>query len=209
MLIVFEGVDRSGKSTQCRMLKEALEELGYRVKYYRYPDRTLPHTGAVVNEYLAKTIDMPPNAASLLLASVLWAQQDTLRLEDDNTIVLMDRHVWSSIAYSVTRGMDESVMRRISKGLQDPDLILFIDAPPELAARRGDFGKERFDKIEFQASVASIMRRLSEESTTPVFKLDASLDPSHISRTILATVLSLVVSKSLITKEKGWPSASK
>ena len=36
-LIVFEGLDRAGKSTQCEMLVEALRKDGVRVKYMRFP----------------------------------------------------------------------------------------------------------------------------------------------------------------------------
>lgn len=36
-LIVFEGLDRAGKTTQCQMLVEALEKSGQKVKFMRFP----------------------------------------------------------------------------------------------------------------------------------------------------------------------------
>lgn len=38
-LIVVEGLDRAGKSTQCRLLAENLEKAGHKVKHMRFPSK--------------------------------------------------------------------------------------------------------------------------------------------------------------------------
>jgi dTMP kinase len=38
-LIVFEGLDRAGKSTQCQMLVEALQQNGAKVRHMRFPGK--------------------------------------------------------------------------------------------------------------------------------------------------------------------------
>lgn len=40
-LIVFEGLDRSGKSTQCQLLQEHLEQQGEKVRYVKFPGERL------------------------------------------------------------------------------------------------------------------------------------------------------------------------
>lgn len=40
-LIVLEGCDRSGKSTQCKMLKETLEQRGFPVELFRFPGEVI------------------------------------------------------------------------------------------------------------------------------------------------------------------------
>lgn len=197
MLIVFEGIDRSGKSTQCQRLREALEALGHLVKCHRHPDRTMPYIGSLINDYLSKTVDISPAAASLLLASDLWARQPQLRQDaagdGGGAIVLMDRYVWTATAYSTTRGTEESVMRRLTQGVLSPDLTILLKADPRVTAGRGDFGQERFDKIEFQTSVAEIMGRLCKEAPPEqVLVVDASLAPDRVAEIVLRAVLELI-----------------
>ncbi len=55
-------------------------------------------------------------------------------------------------------------MRRLTQGVLSPDLTILLKADPRVTAGRGDFGQERFDKIEFQTSVAEIMGRLCKEA---------------------------------------------
>jgi dTMP kinase len=43
-LIVFEGLDRAGKSTQCQMLVDALQNDGAKVKYMRFPGKKFGYT---------------------------------------------------------------------------------------------------------------------------------------------------------------------
>lgn len=52
-LITVEGLDRSGKSTQCRMLVHALNGCACPAKGIRFPDRQSALTGAVINTYLS------------------------------------------------------------------------------------------------------------------------------------------------------------
>lgn len=51
-LIVFEGLDRAGKTTQCQMLVEALQEDGEKVQFMRFPG--MPHALFVRRDWRAK-----------------------------------------------------------------------------------------------------------------------------------------------------------
>ena len=65
-LIVFEGVDRCGKSTQTKMLAEALPN----AKLMRFPDRTTA-TGKIVDAYL-KIFELDDKAVHLLFSANGW-----------------------------------------------------------------------------------------------------------------------------------------
>lgn len=115
-LIVFEGGDKCGKSTQCNLLYKKLlenETIKERVKLAKYPgkpnvliviqDRSNV-TGHLVNKYLKGEIELNPIAASLLLAANLWESKDKLTMTTTNDdIVIMDRYFYSNIAYSAAR----------------------------------------------------------------------------------------------------------
>ncbi len=65
-LIVFEGLDRCGKTTQARMLAEAVA-----AKQGRFPARDTP-VGAIISEYLSSRRHLDDRAVHLLFAANRW-----------------------------------------------------------------------------------------------------------------------------------------
>jgi dTMP kinase len=45
-----------------------------------------------------------------------------------------------------------------------PDVVLYLDMPLEEAAKRGQYGGERYEKLEFQKKVSNIYSKLKEEN---------------------------------------------
>ncbi len=194
MLVVFEGVDRSGKSTQCALLQAHLEAAfpAATVHLLRYPDRKDPFTGPLIEAYLGGSATAPASAtpshavstlslhaASLILAANLWQMRDAV-VEALNTgaqpVVIMDRYTWSNVAYSTARGMDRRTFEAINSGLPVPDLIVYMDADVAATSQRAGFGKERYDNVPFQAQVAATMASLYEAATSGKDQaLDATL----------------------------------
>ena len=72
--IVFEGVDRSGKSTQCDLLYKHYEEKGVLVQQIRFPDRSTI-VGKTIDGYLrgeGKATDLNPQLSHLLFTANRW-----------------------------------------------------------------------------------------------------------------------------------------
>jgi len=180
--VVFEGIDRSGKSTQCQLLYEALEQKGLMVKKIRYPDRNCPVTGKLINDYLGKQIELVPEAASLILLANLWQMKETLNRNDE--ILLMDRYIWSNVAYSAARSMSSEIFEKLAEGLPEPDLIVYLDADPQKVQRRSEYGSERFDRVEFQIRVKNEMEKLARGSN--VLRIDAEKNQEDIHTELLA-----------------------
>ena len=93
MLIVFEGLDRSGKSTQVRLLNEALNTGNNRAaEVWRYPNRTTS-IGKLINSYLNKEIEMEDHAVHLLFSANRWETVNDMKaLLNNGTHLIMDRY---------------------------------------------------------------------------------------------------------------------
>ncbi len=142
LLITFEGIDGSGKSTQARRLKERLETLGFSVLLYREPGGTA--IGEKIRSLLLDTshCDMSP-LTELFLYLAARAQitaQSIVPSLNNGSIVLMDRYLDSTIAYQgYARGLGMERLRELNllaTGGLLPDITFVIDCDPLVALTR-------------------------------------------------------------------------
>ncbi|KAL2529098.1 dTMP kinase [Forsythia ovata] len=70
-LIVLEGLDRCGKTSQSSRLVSYLESLGHAVESWRFPDRTT-NVGQMISSYLANKSHLDDRAVHLLFSANRW-----------------------------------------------------------------------------------------------------------------------------------------
>jgi dTMP kinase len=144
--IVFEGGEASGKSTQSTRLARRLGAV-----HTREPGGTT--VGAVLRELLldASTSSLDDRAEALLLAAdraqhVAEVVRPALAA---GRHVVSDRYIGSTLAYQgYGRGLPVAELRRLSVWAADglwPDLVLLLDVPAEVAARRLGHDPDRFE----------------------------------------------------------------
>jgi len=152
LFISFEGIDGSGKSTQCQMLYHDLLDGGYVVHLFREPG------GTKISEEIRKILldkehtEMSPVTEMLLYFSSrnqLITEKVKPALERGE-IVLLDRFVDSTIAYQ-GYGRDlslESIQKVADVAIGDvgPDLTILVDTPLETAEDRMD--TRELDRLE-------------------------------------------------------------
>ena len=158
MLIVIEGIDGAGTTTQARLLCDRLRNAGTACHLTREPSDG--PVGKLLREILAGA-HAPTDATTL---SLLFAadRADHIQREVDpaiarGEIVVSDRWYHSSLAYQGT-GEERTWIRELNARARTPDLTIYLDVDPELAAtRRADAGRpdELFDAIETQRRVAA------------------------------------------------------
>lgn len=138
-LIIVEGIDGSGKSTQLVILKNLLEANGFavdlsewnsslaikplnkRVKAQR-DARDLVHPRTF---HMTHAADMADRYAKLIAGSLKAGK-----------IVLCDRYMYTDIARSVARGADEKFIRKTYQFLPKPDLAFYFRVPVDVAVAR-------------------------------------------------------------------------
>lgn len=184
--IVFEGIDRSGKTTQVERVAGALAGEGRRVATMRFPDRASV-LGTVIDAYLAGTSEMNDRVAHLLFAANRWeavpALEGALRA---GTTVLVDRYSYSGIAYTAAKGYDPDWCAAPEAGLPRPDSVVYLDLPPGEAAKRAGYGAERYEELPFQTEVHALFARMV--AAEGWFRCDATRPPDEITDELVAHV---------------------
>lgn len=182
-LILFEGIDRCGKTTQSGLLTEYLATKTPS-EFVRFPDRT-SYIGKLINDYLANTAStsgVSDQTIHLLFSANRWEASKAIeeKLLTGTTFVC-DRYAYSGVSFSAakgTPGMDLDWCKACDKGLPSPDCIIYLDMPVEAAALRGNYGEERYEKIDFQVKVREqfmLLKKQDEESERlPWHVVDAS-----------------------------------
>ena len=207
-LIVFEGIEGAGKTTQIRILAERLAAGGITARGVREPGGT--PVGDDIREILLhpeKEI-APATEALLFMASraELVSRELGPSLEE-GIIVLLDRFFLSTYAYQVAgRGLPESEVRaanRLATGGLVPDLTLLLDVSASQGLGRADARGAR-DRIEnaadeFHQRVNSAFREFADPSWQdshpecgPITLIDATGDERTVHErilTVLATAL--------------------
>jgi dTMP kinase len=176
MFISLEGIDGSGKSTQARLLAEAL---GPETLLIREPGGT--DAAERIRELLADPALELDSLAELLL--FLAARADlTSRvirpaLEDGRTVV-SDRFADSSVAYQgAARGLGVgeviSLTDAATEGLW-PDLTVLLRLDPEVGLERAD-GTDRFESegLELQRAVAEAYGEIAQIASDRIVVIDA------------------------------------
>jgi len=150
-LIVFEGLDFTGKSTQVRLLSERVAARGIPVRTTREPGGT--PLGEEVRRLLLsrRHTDLLPLSELLLLIACraqVYAQVIKPAL-GQGCVVISSRYRLSSLAYQgYGRGLDLSFIHRLNDAATEgrkPDMTFLIDLPAEAAIARK---KGEGDRIE-------------------------------------------------------------
>jgi dTMP kinase len=196
-LILFEGIDRCGKTTQTARLAEYIASKG-KCESIRFPDRT-SYIGKLINDYLLSTKEtenVSDQTIHLLFSANRWeAAKDIEKKLNDGITLICDRYAYSGVAFSSakdTPGMDLNWCRTCDRGLPSPDCIIYLDMPVEKAAQRGEFGNERYEKIDFQLKVREKFMALKDadeaNNLVPWHTIDAQQSIEDISTQINAIV---------------------
>ena len=190
MLTVLEGLDGAGKSTQVKKLRVYLESLSGSLEYIHFPRYDAPVYGDLISRFLRGDFGsndaVHPQLVALLFAEDRHgAGPEMKKVLDRGGNILLDRYVYSNIAYQCAKLADEDEAEALrdwifnteygSFELPKPDLNIFLDVPiafveSKLKSQRGGSDRDYLEggqdiheaDIEFQKRVRSIYRKQCE-----------------------------------------------
>ena len=225
MLVVLEGLDGAGKSTQVKKLRAYLESIFGNLEYIHFPRYDSPVYGDLISRFLRGDFGsneaVHPQLVALLFAEDRHGAAPQMKdvLAGGGT-VLLDRYVYSNIAYQCAKVKDSKEAEDLRDWifnteygdfeLPKPDLNIFLDVPigfveSKLKSQRGGADRDYLEggqdiheaDIEFQKKVRDIYRKQCE--LDPRFiRIDCSdengqmLPPGAIFDKVKATVDSAI-----------------
>lgn len=188
MLIAFEGIDGSGKSTQARRFADWVEARGYevvrsreptdgpwgkKIRAARFTERLSPE-----DELNAFVEDRKEHVATLIKPAL-----------QRGAVVVIDRYYYSTAAYQGARGLDPKALLALNRAFAPrPHVVVLVDVEPKLSvqriAARGE-GQDLFETLDALTKVRDAFLSIREPH---VVTIDGSGSPD----TVFAAVLSAI-----------------
>ena len=143
-LLVVEGLDGAGKSTQIRLLKSFFSKRGHSCEYLHFPRTNTPYFGELIARFLRGEFgalnEVDPWLVAMLYAGDRKNASDLISgWLNKGKIVLLDRYTYSNIAYQCAKLDDTGDRKKLMKWILDlefkhfgiplPDLNIFLDVP--------------------------------------------------------------------------------
>jgi dTMP kinase len=135
-IIVLEGTDKAGKTTQSRMLLEALKNMGKVCVVIDFPDYATA-IGMEIRAFLDGKREYPSEAKHLLFSANRWEKKKEIEsMVENGTIVILNRYWQSNLAYGSANGIDQGWLLRLDKGLPREDLVIVLLVNPATSGKR-------------------------------------------------------------------------
>ncbi|MCF6172744.1 MAG: dTMP kinase [Campylobacteraceae bacterium] len=155
-IIVFEGIDGSGKGTQSKKLYSYLKSKNHKVVLFEFPSYNGTFFGKEVGNYLngkfGKLDEVNPKLSAMLYAGDRYEKRDEIiKKINENYIVICDRYVPSNIAHQISKYTDIGERSGLKKWIEEleyqvyklpkPHIIFFMDMNPnfstDLVSKKG------------------------------------------------------------------------
>ena len=149
-LIVIEGTDGSGKSTQFRLLTERLEKEGHAFKQLEFPQYNEP-SSALIKMYLGGEFGSNPSDVNGYAASVFFSVDRYASYKkfwgqwyEDGGLVLSARYTTSNAVHQASKEPEDKQLDFLGwlydfeygkMGLPKPDLVIYLDVPTDFTEK--------------------------------------------------------------------------
>jgi dTMP kinase len=194
-LIILEGIDGAGTTTQTERLVAHLRQQGRTAVSTREPSGG--PIGRLLREVLLGQHRMPGGDSvdgrtmALLFAAdrLDHLQREVEPLLAEGADVVSDRYLMSSLAYQAEEA-DREWVALLARGIRSPDLTILLDIPVAVAAQRRRLAgrpEERYDADSYLGRVADNYRRLAR-ATAATAILDGSVSRDEVEKAVAAAV---------------------
>lgn len=191
VLIVLDGIDGTGKTTQAKRLLVTLKKIGWETAYFREPSDS--QWGLAIKKKAVFADSLTPEEELDMFQkdrreNVEKNLKPALR---EKKVIILDRYYFSTIAYQGARGIDPEMIRKQNESFAvKPDLVFILDIAPHKGLIRIEKSREKMDKHfereEYLVKVRDIFRSFEGKN---IHHIDASRPENDIYKDIEKIVL--------------------
>jgi dTMP kinase len=198
ILIAFEGIDGSGKTTQIHKVAEKLRNLNYKVTVTHEPNPGSPWCQLIQQKVKKDRENVSPEE------ELDWYTKDRewdllhniLPALERKELVLVDRYYLSSAAYQGELFTLEYVLEKNSFAKR-PDLWIILDVPVQLGQERLQIrdkkNNDQLEKGDYQKKVLLNYKQLSKMDIGGEVKwIDASIEETELTQVLVKEIISFV-----------------
>jgi len=197
-MVVLEGIDKAGKSTQANLLRDALTSMGYRCNIMSFPDYST-HIGREIYGFLHGDRDYPLQVKHMLLSANRWEKKDIIeQVLRESDYLIMNRYYQSNLVYGYIHNLELDWLENLDRGLPKEDLVIVIDVSVNEAMRRMEereeesnsrsrYARDRFEDVDTLSKASLAYRVLAERYGWIV--VDGNRSRECVHKDILDTVI--------------------
>lgn len=133
-IIVIEGIDKAGKTTQANLLLKKLK--GKKYVKFDFPDYSTP-VGIEIKQFLDGKRDYSDEVKMMLLSANRWEKKSEIEsIIGKGTTIIMNRYYQSNLVYGISKGLKLKWLLALDEGLPKADLVVVIDIKTNTLVRR-------------------------------------------------------------------------
>ena len=180
-LIVIEGLDKSGKTTQSKLLYEYYMKIyPGKVDLINFPDYTT-RIGKEIKSFLHGKIEYSNEVKHILLSANRWEKKLDMELSiKKNNLVILNRYYQSNLVYGLANSLDLDWLINLDKGLPKEDIVIVLDIDPLVSKKRAvvnNFLLDEFEKNKaFLEKARYVYLDLSKKFKWHVIKADSDVN---------------------------------
>lgn len=206
LLIVMEGIDGTGKTTQAKKLVEHLNANGYSALFLKEP--TDGPIGQKIRELANTGRTTPEEELELFIQDRMEnCERNIGPALAQGKIVVLDRYYFSSVAYQGALGLDpEKILKRNEAIAILPDLVILLDLPVREGLRRiSQLRKTQNDLFEDEAYLEKVRTIFLQIDRPYIRRINALEHPEKVFENILRFVKPLIFKKNLHRNDLDFP----
>jgi len=176
-IIVFEGIDKAGKTTQAKLLEKKLGSNCVRIDF---PDYSTP-VGKEIRQFLDGKRNYPDEVKMMLLSANRWEKKGEIeKMVGKGTTVIMNRYYQSNLVYGISKGLKLDWLLSLDKDLPKADLVIVIDIRPKTLVSRSKNVVDTFEKdLELIRRVKKNYKILASKFNWRTVEGEKSVDEVH------------------------------
>lgn len=191
ILIVFDGIDGAGKTTQVRMLEKALVEIGENVFVSKEPTDG-PWGKKLRESAFTERLPFAQEMEAFLNDRQQHLSQKVIPALEAGNIVILDRYFYSTLAYQGILIDDyRTIEPQIRENVVNPDIAFWMDLPVGVAVDRvcaRDGALNKFERQDDLARAAEIFKAVAETDSA-LNRVEATMPIPLLHKTILELLI--------------------